>query len=707
MSMSASRAGNHTINKKDREESQHLVTPGIDLGFGSASVRTENVTVRGGHIDNRAIGPQAKTLLTNSIVTDGDVSNNAIHYSGPQTPEILQNTLRQTRPQKRISQSSQTEEMVSDEDQFVLSSTTPFWVADKKETPCSSSSVANSSGHRITGGGSAVNIAFSGNPNVSGPLVILGERQPIISPISSTPHGFFEKTYSVSKAQSYWYSAGYAALPVLNEQNKEKLKKTLADIVKDNNFNLVKLTCFISYAKPLHEDDESGKKHAEWVEEFKLFLEELNYFKKIYLDICRNWSKDTKSKIHKEIEKSDIILIFYNKNYTINLNEAGHILEFEHRSIKEKLAKTKVFTILLERGLERTIGNQAIPVIDLFTKDPQPPLFGNVFKLIIDMIGIKFSYKVHKAFKAFNSLSYASQPIQENSASCCSKTLQVYSKDVSEETELLAHLDVDAVKEELKSTIIVRTTSEKTDLPKSLSAQVDIGGAEEKSKIITSIPLCKKSEINKSYDITEGFWVLSLARKINFGNVQHVFIVLEGINENRDFFVWYSDWTTSDNKFGSVNIDEVSCKEYERELLPEIKRNRLTDVTLTACSWSITRGKGLELKKNVETQQKRIETGEEKLPYEVLGNNSFIAYSSRTTGHNCMTWARDAINQLSVEEIHVPVHFFDWVATLPSRHIPDPRRNSCSFWTSLRSRVEIIPARLNVSTMIARQCAIL
>ncbi len=704
--LTSSRIRSYT--KKDREESEQLVAAEIE--FGSTSARTENVTVMGGHIDNRAIGPQAKTLLTNSTVIDGDVSNNAIHYSGSQTPEVLQNTLQQTRPQKLTPQSYQTEEGAR---QFVLS-TTPFLVADNKEIACLSS-VANSSGHKITGGGSAINIAFSGNPNVSGPLVILSERQStIIPPISSTLHGFFEKTPRVSNAHSYWHFDDYEALPALNEQNKEKLKKTLTDIVKDNNFNLVKLTCFISYAKPLHEDDESGKKHAEWVEEFKLFLEELNYFKKIYLDICRNWSKETKSKIRKEIEKSDIILIFYNRNYIINLNEAGHILEFEHRSIKEKLAKTKVFTILLEHGLERTIGNHVIPFINLFTRDSRHPLFGNLFKLIIDMLGIKFSYAIHKVFKEFNSLPYASQHIQENSVPCCSEAVKIYSKDVSEEIELLAHLDVDAVKQESKSTITVHKTAEKTDLPKkaSSSAHVDVDGAQEESKIIPSIPLCKKSEINKSNNITEGFWVLSLARKINFGNVQHVFILLEGINENRDFFVWYSDWTMggigpSKNRFGRINIDEVSCKDYEKQLLPEIKFNRLTNVTLTACSWQIRKEKGLALKKNVETQQKRIDVGEEKLPYELLGNNSLIAYSSRTSGHNCMTWAREVINRLGVEEVHVPVHFFDWVATLPSHHIPDPRRNSYSFWKSLRAEVEIIPARISMGAITARQCTIL
>jgi LPXTG-motif cell wall-anchored protein len=52
--------------------------------------------VKNGGIDNRSIGPHAKTSAVGNKITDGDLSNAPIHYEGSLTSEGLQNVLQQT-----------------------------------------------------------------------------------------------------------------------------------------------------------------------------------------------------------------------------------------------------------------------------------------------------------------------------------------------------------------------------------------------------------------------------------------------------------------------------------------------------------------------------------------------------------------------------------------------------------------------------------
>ncbi len=150
----------------DDTAQDHLLLTTPERKTCVASAETKNTTVIRGNIDSRAIGSSVRTLLADSTVIDGDIANNAIQYLGPHTPEILQNTLEQTRPRRQTPRSSQKREL---SDQSGPSVGRTLFSTEEKRTL--TSSTANSSGLRVIGGGSAVTLSAGGDLTIFGPLV--------------------------------------------------------------------------------------------------------------------------------------------------------------------------------------------------------------------------------------------------------------------------------------------------------------------------------------------------------------------------------------------------------------------------------------------------------------------------------------------------------------------------------------------------------
>ncbi len=192
------------------------------------------------------------------------------------------------------------------------------------------------------------------------------------------------------------------------------------------------------------------------------------------------------------------------------------------------------------------------------------------------------------------------------------------------------------------------------------------------------------SAIDSSRPILDNVWVISLVRKPDDVHAEHAFLILEGKQGNRSK-IWFMDFIGKSVLPGMgdgrirIHADEGNLNE---ELL-FCCNSRMMDIRrgdrLLYASWNISSDKGKQLITAV-TQAKS------KPPkFNILGQQSLLAIgtgasSSKATGHNCFTWAKEQLRNLNDSHIQLPAHDIrSWIVSATSRLLVD-RGQQATFW---------------------------
>jgi hypothetical protein len=149
-------------------------------------------------------------------------------------------------------------------------------------------------------------------------------------------------------------------------------------------------------------------------------------------------------------------------------------------------------------------------------------------------------------------------------------------------------------------------------------------------------------------------WVVHLVRKPESRDPYHVFILLEGINAyGKAFFLRYELVTTGVAR-GFARIcrkDNLAQTEHTSEL-DESARERLLEAFIgqsqkVALSWVLERKQGLQLINTIEGDMGKD------IAYSSRGGSALRLrfHAEAEVRHNCFTWAREKLQQLSHERI--------------------------------------------------------
>ena len=198
----------------------------------------------------------------------------------------------------------------------------------------------------------------------------------------------------------------------------------------------------------------------------------------------------------------------------------------------------------------------------------------------------------------------------------------------------------------------------------------------------------KRSEIDPSRFITNDHWTISLVRLPDKFSNEHAFLVLEGKSGNT-LMIWFADFVANDTldllrpgvRDGKVRIDYHETNEEpglsekllfrcRKDLMEIRKGDRLLHST-----WEIPKPTGEVLVRNLETLQANPPK------YNILGNTmlagSSARSSSKSTGHNCFTFAKMVLHCLPDDYIEIPENKLDtWIYSATSRYLVDNQPNN-------------------------------
>lgn len=191
----------------------------------------------------------------------------------------------------------------------------------------------------------------------------------------------------------------------------------------------------------------------------------------------------------------------------------------------------------------------------------------------------------------------------------------------------------------------------------------------------------RKSEINTTFVIKKEEWVISLVRKADSLS-QHAFLVLEAIEQGKAT-IYFMDfigrnWTTSlpNSDIGSVRYKSYS--EPQDKPLIFCCESKMMDLkqgsSISSRSWYINSDDALLLLQSIQAER-----GKE-FPFNILGKQSILTASSATSsskesGHNCFTWAREKLHSVKDDSIKVQgsnaVEFFNKIVAITGLNVTD------------------------------------
>jgi hypothetical protein len=202
--------------------------------------------------------------------------------------------------------------------------------------------------------------------------------------------------------------------------------------------------------------------------------------------------------------------------------------------------------------------------------------------------------------------------------------------------------------------------------------------------------LCKEtakySEVNPIRMITNEYWLVSLVRLPDTIHPEHAFLVLEGKTGVKSM-IWFVDFVASDKldllrpgiRDGKVRMEyHESEAGSSRKLLFQCSKMMMKirkDDRFLYSSWLVSKSAALKLIQNVETQKN------DPPKYNVLGDSALATglatASSKSTGHNCFTFAKKMLHDLNDEYIQVPGDKVDeWIVSASSRFLVDNQSNN-------------------------------
>lgn len=161
------------------------------------------------------------------------------------------------------------------------------------------------------------------------------------------------------------------------------------------------------------------------------------------------------------------------------------------------------------------------------------------------------------------------------------------------------------------------------------------------------------SMFDRNLVITPVDWTVSLLRDPeHFSDVQHTFIIIEGMNEWNEMIFYRFDLTTNPKMpgIGQIESSEKGPTHIRnhRDMLDRIvvlhpSSNQRRDYEhLLGHTFEISRDKALRLYWSIKHEEGK------QIPYHECGKGSFLSWGK----HNCFTWAREKLLALDVKKIN-------------------------------------------------------
>jgi hypothetical protein len=206
----------------------------------------------------------------------------------------------------------------------------------------------------------------------------------------------------------------------------------------------------------------------------------------------------------------------------------------------------------------------------------------------------------------------------------------------------------------------------------------------------------KHSDVDPSRLITDANWAISLVRLPDSGDIEHAFLVLEGITGNTSI-IWFADFVQN-NKLpkltptlahGKVRWDYHESKEVDGssvKLLFRCKkplmRIRNGDRWLYS-TWAIPKATAKILIRNIKTKGKNPPN------FIILGDSALAFSSASRKTHNCFTFARMMILDLHDEYIKIQQGTLEkWIVSATHRTLPDKLLDK-PWWDGVRFTVSL------------------
>jgi hypothetical protein len=200
----------------------------------------------------------------------------------------------------------------------------------------------------------------------------------------------------------------------------------------------------------------------------------------------------------------------------------------------------------------------------------------------------------------------------------------------------------------------------------------------DKESAVSGVKIPKKSKLDRSRNITDDGWVLSLVRKADGSHPEHAFLVLEG-RQKMESIIWFIDFVgnpiLSGIKAGKVRVHKLVSHVTDDSMIYRCDREmmdiRASDRVLSQ-SWGISSESAQLLLSNIETSK------ENPPKFNILGHKSVFAGSTGVTskkevGHNCFTWAKMQIRSINDSGISLPEQSIkSWVYSATSHFLEDP-----------------------------------
>lgn len=205
-----------------------------------------------------------------------------------------------------------------------------------------------------------------------------------------------------------------------------------------------------------------------------------------------------------------------------------------------------------------------------------------------------------------------------------------------------------------------------------------------------------KSKVGGELAVTSQTWVVSLVRIPKSNYPEHVFLLIEGINEKNKHTVRRYDLVKHAQRDGYAKILITPTPEEEKEAEEEEEEIKVSTVAkltknqqVRYQSWQISPSQAAILHQDVLSDQKTADNFPG-IKYSVFGSKSVLASSSSHEGHNCFTWAREKLQKLeeSLEDNDktitksIKFQISDCIVAQSSLYLPDPQD---SLWFNIKN----------------------
>lgn len=189
----------------------------------------------------------------------------------------------------------------------------------------------------------------------------------------------------------------------------------------------------------------------------------------------------------------------------------------------------------------------------------------------------------------------------------------------------------------------------------------------------TTQPAC----IDSSFITSHQQWTVSLVRREKAANSQHVFILVQGINQFGTGELRRYDLVVHKSREGFADIminarSGAALANLFSAFVALVKLGAEGD-KLYHKTWSISLAEANQLHTAITNEKQGIDSNTLVIAYYVLGNKSV---SNSVNGESCYSWAKKKLKNLGNPTIDIPDCVSDIIVELPSLYLNDDEPTS-------------------------------